>query len=77
MVSRLIPHHVHMLRNTFLTVQRCQREGRSKKTHWRRPEPLLYRWLKRAGRWVEQAGFTAGLRVKVNVEHGRLTITAE
>ncbi|WP_428983283.1 SymE family type I addiction module toxin [Paraburkholderia diazotrophica] len=27
-------------------------------------------------RWIEHARFTPGQRVKINVEHGRLTITA-
>ncbi|WP_250529975.1 SymE family type I addiction module toxin [Caballeronia sp. ATUFL_F1_KS4A] len=30
-----------------------------------------------AVQWIEQAGFTAGQRVRINVEQGRLTITAE
>ncbi|WP_404980237.1 MULTISPECIES: SymE family type I addiction module toxin [unclassified Caballeronia] len=34
-------------------------------------------WIKLAGRWIEQAGFMPGQRVKINVEHGRLVITAE
>jgi toxic protein SymE len=33
--------------------------------------------MKLAGRWIEQAGFQAGQRVKIIVEQGRLTITAE
>ncbi|WP_087131074.1 SymE family type I addiction module toxin [Caballeronia pedi] len=33
--------------------------------------------MRLAGRWLEQAGFAPGQRVKVNVEHGRLVITAE
>ena len=37
--------------------------------------PTLYPWLKLSGRWLEQAGFEAGQRVKVHVEHGRLVIT--
>lgn len=61
----------------FVTIQQSQRESRSTKPHWRRPDSPLYPWLKLAGRWVEQAGFTAGQRVRINVEHGRLTITAE
>nr|WP_284504153.1 SymE family type I addiction module toxin [Caballeronia sp. ATUFL_F2_KS9A] len=61
----------------FVTVQQSQRESRSTKPYWQRTEPPCFPWLKLAGPWIEQAGFTAGQRVKVNVEHGRLIITAE
>nr|WP_230413199.1 SymE family type I addiction module toxin [Paraburkholderia antibiotica] len=30
-----------------------------------------------SGRWIEHAGFEAGQRVRITVEYGRLTITAE
>jgi toxic protein SymE len=33
--------------------------------------------MKLSGRLIEQAGFQAGQRVRINVEHGRLVITAE
>ncbi|AUT57689.1 type I toxin-antitoxin system SymE family toxin [Paraburkholderia caribensis] len=42
-----------------------------------RTEPPLYPWMKLAGRWIENAGFEAGQRVKIVVEHRRLIITAE
>ncbi|MDR5795671.1 SymE family type I addiction module toxin [Caballeronia sp. LZ008] len=64
----------------FVTVQQSRRENRSRNWHLpfhRRTEPPLYPWLKLAGRWIEHAGFEAGQRVKINVEHGRLTITTE
>ncbi|HTH60312.1 MAG TPA: SymE family type I addiction module toxin [Paraburkholderia sp.] len=32
--------------------------------------------MKLAGRWIEHAGFPPGQRVRISVEHGRLTITA-
>ncbi|MCI3969136.1 SymE family type I addiction module toxin [Burkholderia contaminans] len=32
--------------------------------------------MKLQGRWIEHAGFEAGQRVMVNVEHGPLTITS-
>jgi toxic protein SymE len=38
---------------------------------------VVYPWIQLAGRWLEEAGFTPGQRVRVNVEHGRLVITAE
>ncbi|WP_235024643.1 SymE family type I addiction module toxin [Caballeronia arvi] len=41
------------------------------------PSRRVFSALKLAGRWFEQAGFQAGQRVKINVEHGRLTITDE
>ncbi|WP_250456032.1 SymE family type I addiction module toxin [Caballeronia sp. ATUFL_M2_KS44] len=65
----------------FVTIQESRRENRSTawwgKPHVKRTDPPLYPWLKLAGRWIENAGFEAGQRVKINVEHGRLTITAE
>ncbi|WP_254597854.1 SymE family type I addiction module toxin [Burkholderia lata] len=33
--------------------------------------------MKLEERWIEHAGFEAGQRVKVNVGHGQLIITAE
>ncbi|WP_243849847.1 SymE family type I addiction module toxin [Paraburkholderia rhizosphaerae] len=46
--------------------------------NWRRRTmPPLYPWMKLAGRWIEHAGFTPGQRVRISVEHGRLTITAD
>ncbi|WP_454826743.1 SymE family type I addiction module toxin [Paraburkholderia xenovorans] len=30
-----------------------------------------------AGRWLEQAGFPPGQRVRITVEHGRLVITPD
>jgi toxic protein SymE len=62
----------------FVTVQQCQRECHN----WHKPsyqptEPPPFPWLKLAGRWIEQAGFIPGQRVRNNVEYGRLLITAE
>lgn len=62
----------------FVTVQQSQRFQRI----WRKPahlrtEPPNVPWMKLAGRWIEQAGFDAGQRVKIAVEHGRFVITAE
>jgi toxic protein SymE len=42
-----------------------------------RTEPPLYPWVKLAGRWLELAGFEAGQRVRVSVEHKRLVITLD
>nr|WP_284509431.1 SymE family type I addiction module toxin [Caballeronia sp. GAFFF2] len=41
------------------------------------PSRRFIRGSSSPGRWIEYAGFKAGQRVKINVEHGRLTITAE
>lgn len=38
-------------------------------------QPPLYPWIKLSGRWLELAGFKAGQRVRVEVQHGRLIIT--
>ncbi|AJX34732.1 SymE family type I addiction module toxin [Burkholderia oklahomensis] len=58
----------------FVTIQQSMRYRRS----WRSPTiPPLYPWMKLAGRWIEHAGFEAGQRVKITVEHERLVITAE
>ena len=40
-----------------------------------RKEPPLYPWMKLSGRWIERAGFLAGQRVRIVVEHHRITIT--
>jgi toxic protein SymE len=61
----------------FVTVQHIQRDSRLKKPHWQCKEPPIYPWLRLAGRWIEHAGFIPGQRVRINVEHGRLVITAE
>ncbi|WP_185219095.1 SymE family type I addiction module toxin [Paraburkholderia dinghuensis] len=56
-----------------MTIQQSLRQPRN----WRVGcTPPLYPWMKLAGRWIEHAGFEAGQRVKISVEHGRLTITA-
>ncbi|MDR5835488.1 SymE family type I addiction module toxin [Caballeronia sp. LZ034LL] len=60
----------------FVTVQQIQRNCCSRKSHWQREEPPIYPWLELAGRWIEQAGIRLGQRVKINVEHGRLVISA-
>ncbi|GLU35886.1 SymE family type I addiction module toxin [Trinickia caryophylli] len=62
----------------FVTVQQSQRFQAS----WHKPAhertaPALYPWMKLAGRWIEHAGFQPGQRVRIAVEQGRLTITAE
>ena len=58
----------------FVTIQQSMRY----RCNWRsRTTPPLYPWMKLAGRWIENAGFTAGQRVKIAVEQGRLTITAD
>lgn len=57
----------------FVTVQESQRYR-----EWTsgNPKPAtFYPWLKPAGRWIEQAGFTPGQRLRISVEHGRLVIT--
>ncbi|MFM0629768.1 SymE family type I addiction module toxin [Paraburkholderia xenovorans] len=33
--------------------------------------------MRLAGRWIEHAGFESGQRVRIAVEYGYLTITAE
>ncbi|MBN3816368.1 type I toxin-antitoxin system SymE family toxin [Paraburkholderia sp. Se-20369] len=44
--------------------------------HDERCEPL-HLWLKITGRWLaHDAGFHAGQKLLVHVEHGKLTITA-
>ncbi|WP_279628702.1 SymE family type I addiction module toxin [Caballeronia pedi] len=50
--------------------------------NWHKPqhlrtEPTLFPWIRLAGRWIEHAGFAPGQRVRVAVEHGKLTITCE
>jgi toxic protein SymE len=59
----------------FVTIQQSQRSQRNWATS--PTTPPLYPWMKLAGRWIEHAGFAPGQRVRINVEQGRLTITAE
>jgi toxic protein SymE len=62
----------------FVTIQQTRRESRNwQKPYHLRTEPPLFPWIKLAGRWIENSGFTAGQRVRIHVEHGQLTITAE
>ena len=62
----------------FITMQRKRDIGRygMRAIHDENCEPL-YLWLKIAGRWlIHDAGFHAGQKLRVHVEHGKLTITA-
>jgi toxic protein SymE len=62
----------------FVTIQQSRRERRNwHKPPYQRTEPPLFPRLKLAGRWIENAGFHADQRVRVAVEHGKLTITCE
>ncbi len=61
----------------FVTVQQSRRYQASwSKPAYQRAAPVLYPWMKLAGRWIEHAGFMPGQRVKIAVEQGRLVITA-
>ncbi|MFL9858048.1 SymE family type I addiction module toxin [Paraburkholderia madseniana] len=40
-----------------------------------RKEPPAFPWTKLSGRWIENAGFEPGQRVRITVEHQRLIIT--
>ncbi len=50
---------------------------RSWRSQGYRTEPPLYSWPRLVGRWIENAVFGAGQRVRINGGQGRLTITAE
>lgn len=71
-------HKAHpVVSERFVTIHQSRRF----QTAWMKPahlrtEPPLYPWMKLAGRWIEHAGFQPGQRVKIAVEHGKLTITA-
>ncbi|RQR96771.1 type I toxin-antitoxin system SymE family toxin [Burkholderia sp. Bp8994] len=41
----------------------------------RKLNTTYYPWIKLAGVWLEDAGFEAGERVRITVEHQRLIIT--
>jgi toxic protein SymE len=43
--------------------------------HLNKP-PQLYPWIKLSGRWIEQAGFSAGQQVRIAVEQCKLIISA-
>ncbi|PVX97698.1 SymE family type I addiction module toxin [Paraburkholderia unamae] len=71
--ANLKASHAHPERR--VTIQQSWRYRRlSART---RTDPPLYPWIKLAGRWLEQAGFEAGQRVRVSVEHQRLVITPD
>ncbi|KVA20631.1 hypothetical protein WI46_07920 [Burkholderia ubonensis] len=63
----------------FITMQRkrdMDRYGRKALYDESHCEPL-YLWLRIAGQWLaHDAGFHAGQKLRVHVEHGKLTITA-
>jgi toxic protein SymE len=59
----------------FVTIQQSRRYQEWKPGPYK--EAPLFPWMKLAGKWIEHAGFEAGQRVKIAVEHGRLIITAE
>ncbi|WP_415764270.1 SymE family type I addiction module toxin [Paraburkholderia sp. J10-1] len=54
----------------FVTIQQSQRAQRN----WRsRTEPPLYPWMKLAGRWIEQAGFAPGQRVRIAANQSNIS----
>ncbi|KVC61632.1 hypothetical protein WI72_12115 [Burkholderia ubonensis] len=63
----------------FITMQRkrdMDRYGRKALYDESHCEPL-YLWLRIAGQWLaHDAGFHAGQKLRVHIEHGKLTITA-
>ncbi|WP_277185665.1 SymE family type I addiction module toxin [Caballeronia sp. BR00000012568055] len=62
----------------FVTIQQSRRDSRTPiQPFKKRTDPPFFPWIRLAGRWIEHAGFHAGQRVKVAVEHGKLTITCE
>ncbi|WP_081262457.1 SymE family type I addiction module toxin [Ralstonia solanacearum] len=72
-------HRAHpSVTERFTTIQQSRRYQRnwSVPAHLRPESPRLP-WIKLAGRWIEQAGFTPGQRVRVVVEHGRMIIAAD
>lgn len=59
-----------------VTIQQSQRYRQwTPPTARPRKAPPLYPWMKLSGRWLEQAGFDPGQRVRIEVQHGRLVIT--
>ncbi|AYB54556.1 SymE family type I addiction module toxin [Ralstonia solanacearum] len=72
-------HRAHpAVTERFTTIQQSRRYQRNWFTPAHlRPESPRLPWIKLAGRWIEQAGFTPGQRVRVVVEHERMIITAE
>jgi toxic protein SymE len=73
----LKPRPIHAERN--VTIQQSRRHQALSKYlkpgSSQRHEPPLVPWLKLSGKWLEQAGFDPGQRVRIEVQHGRLVIT--
>ncbi|WP_082720872.1 SymE family type I addiction module toxin [Burkholderia sp. ABCPW 14] len=62
----------------FVTIQQSIRHQPFRpQTTYRLKEPTFYPWLKLAGRWIEEAGFRPGQRVRIAVGQRRLVISAE
>lgn len=60
----------------FVTIQQSRRYQDMRALLKRpRTEPLMYAWMKLSGRWISDAGFEPGQRVRIQVEAGRLVIT--
>ena len=62
------------MKDRRLTLTRALRD-RPSRNGYRAPAVVSH--LRVQGRWLEQAGFPVGARVRVIVEHGRLILTLE
>lgn len=58
----------------FVTIQEFLAERNSR---GRYDPPTLFPLIRLASKWPQHEGFTAGQRVTVHVEHGRLITTEE
>ncbi|WP_250516377.1 SymE family type I addiction module toxin [Caballeronia sp. INDeC2] len=66
----------------FVTIQQAWRPPHYSSLYATQPlyskaRSTTFASLRLAGVWLENAGFEPGSRVRVHIEHGRLTITAE
>ncbi len=59
------------------TIQQIMRWQPSPKPGRPGRTPTFFPWLRIAGKWLHHAGFDPGQRVKIEVQHRRLVITAE
>lgn len=63
------------MRKRRLTLSRAFRDSTARDRAYRRPIEVPF--LRVQGKWLEQAGFTIGDRVNIEVQPGRLIVTTE
>jgi toxic protein SymE len=58
----------------FVTIQQFRRDRPGDSWHYNQESPLVP-WIRLSGLWLEQVGFKAQQRVRIQVRKGKLVIT--